>query len=275
MSYGPSPWLQQHWDIRAALNFVLGGIGAGVLVALAVSGAREPLWQSLGLAFVGGGLTAVWLEIGRPWRAFHVLFNPFTSWMTRESFVAALLFALGIAALISRRAELAIASALAALAFVYCQGRMLHAAKGIPAWREPMVTWLIVATALAEGAGLLLVVSSLAGRQPNAAAAWCALAVIARAGTWSAYRRRVARKSAQPCLAPLDRAGTVLIRLGTVASLALLAAGALLPDLARATVPLAGVAAAAAGWHFKIVLVTRAAFNQGFALPQLPVRGRR
>ena len=36
---------------------------------------------------------------------------------------------------------------------------------------------------------------------------------------------------------------------------------------------LAGVAALAAGWRFKFVLVVRASFNQGFSLPRVPVRG--
>lgn len=38
---------------------------------------------------------------------------------------------------------------------------------------------------------------------------------------------------------------------------------------------LAAIATILAGWWFKFVLVTRAALNQGFALPQLPVRGTR
>jgi len=37
----------------------------------------------------------------------------------------------------------------------------------------------------------------------------------------------------------------------------------------------AGSSALAAGLWFKFTLVTRAAFNQGFALTQLPVRGVR
>ena len=38
---------------------------------------------------------------------------------------------------------------------------------------------------------------------------------------------------------------------------------------------LAGVLALAGGAWFKFVLITRVAFNQGFALPHLPVRGVR
>jgi phenylacetyl-CoA:acceptor oxidoreductase 26-kDa subunit len=47
------------------------------------------------------------------------------------------------------------------------------------------------------------------------------------------------------------------------------------PALA-AWLPLAaGALALAGGWWFKYTLVTRAGFNQGFALPVLPVRGVR
>ncbi|MFZ5539390.1 MAG: phenylacetyl-CoA:acceptor oxidoreductase, partial [Pseudomonadota bacterium] len=37
---------------------------------------------------------------------------------------------------------------------------------------------------------------------------------------------------------------------------------------------LAGLAAALAGAFVKFTLITRAGFNQGFALPRLPVRGQ-
>jgi phenylacetyl-CoA:acceptor oxidoreductase subunit 2 len=35
----------------------------------------------------------------------------------------------------------------------------------------------------------------------------------------------------------------------------------------------AGIIAAVSGWWLKFTIVTRAAFNQGFALPTTPVRG--
>ena len=74
-------------------------------------------------------------------------------------------------------------------------------------------------------------------------------------------------------LAALDRAGKILVQFGTIAPLALLLAGWLAPDFARVVVLLAGIVALATGWQFKFVLITRAAYNQGFALPHLPVRG--
>jgi phenylacetyl-CoA:acceptor oxidoreductase subunit 2 len=54
----------------------------------------------------------------------------------------------------------------------------------------------------------------------------------------------------------------------------LAALAALAPDAVAAPLgAVAGAIALAAGWHLKLVLVARAGFNQGFALPHLPVRG--
>jgi len=73
----------------------------------------------------------------------------------------------------------------------------------------------------------------------------------------------------------LDRAGKILIQFGTLAPLALLLVAWFAPEVGRIAVALAGLAALATGWQFKFVLITRAAYNQGFALPHLPVRGTR
>lgn len=259
MSYGPRPWRQTNWDWRAATNFALGGTGAGLMLAVSVS-QIDPLYPvSLALAFVGLGLGAVWLEIGRKLRAVNVFFNPFTSWMTRESFAAVLLFASGGAALLLSSKAAVIAAAFAALAFLWCQARILHGAKGIPAWRAPQIVPLIVSTGFAEGSGLCLLFTT-----ADMALILFVLAVVARAIAWSRYRRAV--KSA--ALAP---AGRGLLYVGSTAALLLAAAGYFVPELRF----LAGVAAVAAGWWLKFALVTRASFNQGFSLPRLPVRGTR
>ena len=66
-------------------------------------------------------------------------------------------------------------------------------------------------------------------------------------------------------------AGKALVQIGTIAPLALVLGAYFLPQAAA----LAGIAALLTGWRLKYVLVTRAALNQGFALPRLPVRGAR
>jgi hypothetical protein len=70
------------------------------------------------------------------------------------------------------------------LAFVYCQARILQAATGIPAWREPLIVPLIVATGLAEGAGLWMLL---------------ALAIDPRAGVWAGLRLALTRVNGPAC----------------------------------------------------------------------------
>jgi len=258
MSFGPKAWLQAHWDARAALNFMLGGTGSGLMIAAALTTAESRVPVLLSLVLVATGLAAVWLEIGRKLRAVNVFFNPFTSWMTRESFAAVLVFALGAGALWRPQWFLPAAAA-AALVFVWCQGRILRASKGIPAWRAPQVGLLIVSTSLAEGAGLCLLFTT-----APLLLAWFGLALLLRAIAWTRYAAAV-RSTA------LEAPGKALLQLGTVAALALAFAGYWVP----AAAPLAGAAAIATGLWLKFALVTRASINQGFALPHLPVRGTR
>jgi phenylacetyl-CoA:acceptor oxidoreductase subunit 2 len=268
MNFGPEPWQQTNWDWRAAANFMAGGAGAGLVILAASTGASAAL-VVVGLALVGIGLTCVWMEIGRPLRALHVSFNPQTSWMTREGVIATLLMPVGLAAAFVWPQVTPIA-ALLALAFVYCQGRILRAARGIPAWREPRVVPFIVATGLAEGAGLLM----LAAPAIVSTRAWLlglvALLLLARLVLWAAYRQRLAARACgalAPAAHGLQWAGTLL----PLALMALVAAGVFSPLLLAPV----GLLAAAAGAWFKFALITRAGFNQGFALTQLPVRGVR
>jgi len=262
-AYGPNPWQQAHWDWRAAANFVLGGAGSGLIVAATLTGTARTAALALGLAMVAAGLGAVWLEIGRKLRAAHVLFNPFTSWMTRESYAAMLLFALGAGALAVQSDALFYGAALAAALFAFCQGRILHASKGVPAWRMPEVVPFIVATALAEGAGLLALFD-----QGMGVMGLLAIAVIVRSWVYSGYRNALKQPASRLAL---EAPGRALMQAGTIAPLALALAAVFLPPAGA----LAGLAALATGWWFKFVLVTRASLNQGFSLPRLPVRGSR
>ena len=187
--------------------------------------------------------------------------------MTRESLVALILFGVGISSLVINESWIQYAAALAALAFVYCQARILRAAKGIPAWRAPQVVALIMTTALVEGTGLLLCMNS-----DVLAASLFIAAVIARALAWSRYWLGLRAALKQPASrAALESAGKALMQIGTIAPLAFVLGAYFLPQAAA----LAGIAALATDWWLKFVLVTRAAFNQGFALPRLPVRGTR
>ena len=276
MTYGPHPWQQTHWDARAAGNFIGGGAGSGLIVSTVAAGADGGLRALLilsALALVGGGLLCVWAEIGRPWRAFNVMFNPRTSWMTREAAVAPLLA--GSAALMLAGVEAAAWAALpAALAFVYCQARILHAARGIPAWREALTVPLIVVAGLTEGAGLYAAMAAGWGRASAAACLALALLLALRTTLGMLWQRRLARQLRGAALRSLDRCSRASHAAGLL-PLAIALAVALIPltpGWALALQALAGVLALLGGAAFKLALITRMAFNQGFALPHLPVR---
>jgi phenylacetyl-CoA:acceptor oxidoreductase subunit 2 len=82
-------------------------------------------------------------------------------------------------------------------------------------------------------------------------------------------------RTAAPALAAIDAAGrTFKVASALALAAALVAIVVPFEGLAmRALQVLAGAPALAGGLWFKYTLVTRGGFNQGFALPHLPVRG--
>ncbi len=266
--------LQTHWDWRAAGNFVFGGAGSALLVLNGLAflgGAAPPPWiVLLALALVGAGLGCVWLEIGRPWRALNVFRHPQRSWMTREGLVATLAFGLGLGAAATGSIPLHAGAGIAGLAFLYCQARILRAAKGVPAWREPAIVPLILSTGFAEGTSLLALLALGTGAWP----AWlpwslAALALL-RAVAWRRYRARIEAShvpaASRTRLAPFD----LPLGAGGVATAALAIAAAFAPPFAASMLlALAGLAALAPGWAMKLTLVTRASHLQGYAFGRL------
>ncbi|MCA0239579.1 MAG: phenylacetyl-CoA:acceptor oxidoreductase [Proteobacteria bacterium] len=277
MNRHADPRQQRHWDARAAGNFIGGGAGCGLLLFTTLAGAQGSLRQGLvaaALLLVAAGLLCVWAEIGRPWRALNVFLHPQTSWMSREAALAPPLLACGAAAL--AWPVLQPLAALLAAAFLYCQARILQAAHGIPAWREPLTVPLLVATGVTEGAGLYWLAAPAWGA--GSMAAWIAFGALLalRFAIGARWYRRLAGNLPAAALRAVDRAGHGY-NAGSLLPLALVAvvlAAPLSPPLQGLLQALAGGLAAAGGMLFKFMLVTRAGFKQGFALPHLPVRGR-
>ena len=268
-------YLQTSWDWRAAGNFMFGGAGAALLVVIALAERAHPPALPVALTalvLVGLGLSLVWLEIGRPWRALHVYFHPQTSWMTREGAVAMVLFPLTLAATWFESVALfAVAGALGAL-FLYCQGRILQGARGIPAWREPAIVPLIVSTGLAEGIALLMLLSGIFGAAASSLVYALVIMLVLRSWAFFHYRAALERAQAPAATqhriaalrAPFLVAGNVIPVL-----LTLVAALSWRPGLLE----LAGVLVLAGGWYLKFVIVTRAAQVQGYGVGKLQ-RGR-
>lgn len=277
MTIGTQPSRQRSWDPRAAANFICGGAGAGLIVFTVLSGARDAaLTASLlvGAALIGTGLLCVWHELGRPLRALHVFLHPRTSWMTREAFVATLLFPVTAIAAAGVTACAYVAAGLA-VAFIVCQAKMLQAARGIPAWREPLTATLLVVTALVEGGGLWLALAPWSRTGSQMLLAAFGGLVLVRLFVWLAYRRAIALASPRATSA-LTGAGRVLQSAGTLVPLgaiALIAAGTVTGSATLALGAAAGLFASTAGAYLKYVLVVHAGFTQGPVLSRLPVRG--
>ncbi len=266
VSFGPRARLQTNWDWRVAGNFICGGAGSGFIALALVLGAeamRSKLMLA-GLALVGVGLLCVWMEIGQPMRAFNVFRGLGHSWMSREAMVATLLFASGLAMFIVD-ARFAWPMALFALAFLYCQGRMISAARGIPSWREQMVVPLIVVTGITEGCGLLALAGPGLARSTATVAIVLAGLVVVRYAVWEVYRRRAT--GAGNAAAALRRAGNAVLWLGTALPLLLVVAALSLSINVALLLFIAGLAALLAGGYLKFALITRAGYTLGIIRP--------
>jgi phenylacetyl-CoA:acceptor oxidoreductase subunit 2 len=277
--------VQPNWDVRAACNFMLGGTGGGLLLASAVAAYPElPGLAVLALVLVGLGLFCVWLEIGRPWRFINVFFHLHTSWMSREATVALVTFLLAAAGVYSRSAGIALLGGLSGLAFLFCQGRILQASKGIPVWRERAIVHLMVSTGVCEGVAVLCGVQAVVGDATRVSAALLGVLVLVRAVSWRVYEHRLLAQWLPEGLAGnLAQNRAMVVYAGTLVPLVLLAIDFVLPPAGDAAhspgwrnlaVLAASVAALAAGWYTKWNLITRASHMQGYALATRVQKGR-
>jgi len=277
MSIGPQ--LQKKWDWRAASNFICGGSGSGLLLAAAallLTGLDTTGLALPAALLVAAGLGLVWLEIGRKARFLNVFHNPRTSWMSREAIVALVLLPLAALATLTGSAPLLLITVLPAALFLYSQGRILKASHGIPAWRAAEIVPLIITTGLTEGTGLLLILLALFDRIALPGAFISTLVItlaLYRLFAWRCYTHALRRGAPSGVLPALAPASIILTLLGT----ALPVISALLitfeGEQQRLLIVTAGVGMVLGGWIAKFFIITRAAFNQGYAIPLTPARG--
>lgn len=272
---------QTFWDHRAAMNFVLGGMASGLAIVawiahlagvLGTNGLRSV--NVAAAAIMAVGLFFVFLKIGRKKRFLYVLFRPQTSWMTRETWCVAAFYPAVAAGFLWPSPALFAVAGLAAAGFLACQARILFASKGIPAWRAPLVPWMLGASGIFEGLGLLALALTLAGRPVAPLAAAGIVLAVLNAALWWQYRASAKANG----IGPLSRRDLKLVstRLHLVGHLtpALLFGLSLMPSPGPIALgAVAGIAAVAGGSLWKYVLVTYACHQQGFALPMVPQRG--
>ena len=276
---------QTYWDWRAAMNFTLGGFGSGLaVVAYLLSLLQPAAWPGhvlLSVYIVAGaamaiGLFFVFFEIGRKLRFLLVLRRPQSSWMTRETYAVAVFYLALVADIIRPSENLHTVVAFAALIFLYCQARILHAGMGVPAWRVAAMPRMLVETGLFEGLGLLFVVAAF---NPEIAVGpiGAMLGVLLAGGNgWQWWRYRKGAKAAG--IPPLARAEFARITpwlhaFGHTLPAVLYAAALTVPHAPAGLLAVAGLASLAGGALWKYTVIVPASYQQGFALPRLPRRG--
>ena len=297
---------QNNWDLRAVGNFSLGGTSSGLLtllglIVIAGGGPALPSLEMtlagvplvfdlyhLGAALMGLGLFSVFLEINRQARFLNVFMGYRTSWMSREAIVAMLF--MGVAALklfaatpalelLTTAGELSLIASLLGAGFLYCQARILQAAKGVPAWRSPVMTWMLVFSGLFEGLGLLVVALWVGGFTfpPDLAAAAPVAGLVLAAVNgvlWLNYMKHCAEAVPVETMRVLSRHSSVIQIAGRGVPLMLFAVVLSLPvGSAPGLLALAGLVAMLGGWYWKAVVVWRACHFQNFHLKSVPLRG--
>ena len=183
--------------MRVAVNFILGGLGAGCAIAaylLSLAGGISAGDLILPYAASGIimaiGLVCVWIKIGPQLRSPSILLRPSTSWMAREAYAALIFYAALIADWMMRSPILEAIIAAAAAAFLLSHGKIVQSSKSRPNWRAPEMPSLIAITGLAEGVGLIsvfaLIAPSIFRAEPLAAIAGIVLAMMG-AYRWREY----------------------------------------------------------------------------------------
>jgi phenylacetyl-CoA:acceptor oxidoreductase 26-kDa subunit len=136
---------------------------------------------------------------------------------------------------------------------------------------------LIVVTGFAEGVGLFLMLPLL---RPDATllarpvAGALLVLVVGRGFAWMAFSTGL-RNAGAPIrtFEVLDAYRPWFIIFGLTVPAVSVVLGLIVSTIAVAAFAVAGLSVFASGWILKFILVTRAAYNQGFALGRTPVRG--
>jgi phenylacetyl-CoA:acceptor oxidoreductase subunit 1 len=279
--------LQTFWDWRAALNWIFGGVGTGLAVATGLAlwsgllgASHAPALYLLSAVLVATGLFFVFLKIGRQMRFWRAATRWQTSWMTRELYVALVFFPSILACLVAPGPlPFALASVSAAV-FLACQAMILYRARGIPAWRVPLMPWMIVATGLLEGTGAFALVAAALGAAASAPMlpAAIALAMVGLAALnalmWRGYVGTAREEGVPPLARRVLGAFTPWLHgIGHLVPAALAIVGGFMAGITTPLLALAGVAAIAGGAAWKFTVIVRAAYTQGFELTHVPQRG--
>lgn len=275
---------QDFWDWRAAMNWMLGGVSSGFAIVLYVvylTGAidAETLARTNVTAAVlmAGGLLSVFMKLGRPARSWRALLRPGTSWMTRELYMVALFFPAVVAGVLWQSPIAFAVAGGSAAGFLLCQAQILYRARGIPAWRAPLIPYMVIASGLLEGLGLLAFFIGLPKGFPIELQGLGEAAIgliLVNAVLWKFYRDGARANGIPPLARDAIAESDQAIRVGGHwAPLVLFALAVLAPKIPLTILTIAGVAAMAGGAFWKWTVILRAGYFEGFHLAKTPQRG--
>lgn len=276
--------LQTFWDWRAAMNWCFGGTSSGLAVMAAVmalvglgNAAALPTVYGVAGVLMAIGLFFVFLKIGRKLRFWRAVSRPHSSWMSRELYVVAVFYPAVLASLLTRHWLAYAITGIAALTFLLCQAMILYKARGIPAWRVPLIPVMITATGLLEGFGLLLafgasVVSVATG---GVALSLIGLAlIVVNAWLWYAYRAGANRAGVGPLArGVLAEATPVVHGVAHVVPAVFFGLALLIPEIRAGLLAAGGLTAVLGGAIWKFTVIVKAGYQQGFAMAKWPQRG--
>ncbi len=265
---------QALWGKPAVANFFLGGAGAGAYATAAVLSGfeRTPLLRTtsaLGPLLVMAGLLAVAFEAGRPFRALYLLRRLRSSWMSRELLFGSAFLVMALLEFVRPLTVHRITASVAAVLFMLAQGFIPARAKGIAAWRVPVLPALFVASGLVSGAGLLGVLQPIAGSEAvklDLAIAGLILASALLWGTYLLWPGGAAFRSATAALRD-DNALLGIFVAGHFLPLLFLVAGLKAEAIAQYGVAAGGVGILAGQLHGKAWLILRAGALRPITIP--------
>jgi phenylacetyl-CoA:acceptor oxidoreductase subunit 2 len=218
------PRRQETWGWAAALNFILGGMGAGfyllslLLLNLPVetAGRQQPsAVLTAAPILVLLGLAVLALEAGRPLRSRYLLSHLRNSWMSRETLAALLFVPCALLDAFFPILLLRLIAAAAAIAFILSQSFLVYRARGIEGWNNPLLPLLFVASGFATGSGPLLLAAAWEGTVPARHAGWTALiCLVLDLAVWLLYLRHCRNGGASRSVQALCRPRSLLLTVG-------------------------------------------------------------
>jgi DMSO reductase anchor subunit len=164
---------QKLWGKPAVANFALGGLGAGLYIAVSLAARFEASSAVTAAAWLApvlvlAGFAVVATEAGRPLRGIRVLARWRTSWMSRELWIGGVFVVLAAGEFVAPSRPLRLLTAIAAVTLALAQGFIVRCARGVAAWNTPLMPILFLASALVSGCGLLLLIAGGLGLAPTA-----------------------------------------------------------------------------------------------------------